>query len=197
MLERERRLVRSQQVHTCKKSTCLVYRPHLREWVCKRRAPFPTSPQTTVQSDGSITIKRTYGFLNNWNPSVLIYGACNNDIKFISNGLIARVIIWYITAYQTKKQQRGHNLSALLAEALAYHFKSSDHINNILERNRLLILRCLFILNRQVEQSGQQVMSYLLGLGDRFRSHSYTPLYWSSVAAEILRAWPDIKNASR
>ncbi|KAG9092535.1 hypothetical protein FRC06_011888, partial [Ceratobasidium sp. 370] len=176
---RERRLSRSQQVHTCKKSTCLIYHPHLREW-----------------SDGTITPKCTYGYLNNWNPSVLIYGASNNDIKFIGNGFEVRAIIWYITAYQTKKQQRSFNWSALLAGALAYHFKGTDYLHDLRERNRLFIFRCLHILNRQMEQSSQQAMSYLLGFGDKFCSHWYTPPYWSSIAVEILRAWPDIKKAA-
>jgi hypothetical protein len=67
---RERRLVRSQQVHTCRKFTCLVYRPQLCEWVCKRRAPFATLSQTMVKANGMILPRRTYGYLNNWNPLV-------------------------------------------------------------------------------------------------------------------------------
>ncbi|QRV90748.1 Helitron helicase-like domain at N-terminus [Ceratobasidium sp. AG-Ba] len=191
---RERRLVRAQQVHLCKKSTCLRWKGG--EWVCKRRAPFPISPETTVSASGLVTPKRTYGYLNNWNPSVLVYGSCNNDIKFISHGAEARAIIWYITAYQTKKQLRSFNWSAVLAEALAYHFDSSDYLDNIRERNRLLIFRCLHIMNRQMEFSGQQVMSYLLKFGDNICSHKYAPLYWSAVASEIVRTWPKIKVQS-
>jgi hypothetical protein len=52
----------------------------------------------------------------------------------ISNGGQAKSITWYITVYQTKKQQKSHNISALLAEGLAYHFDSSDYIDEIRER---------------------------------------------------------------
>jgi hypothetical protein len=194
---RELHLVRAQQVHSCKKTTCLVYQPRTKEWVCKRRAPFPLTEQTLVSEDGEILPKRTFGYLNNWNPSILVYAACNNDIKFVSNGSEARAVIWYITAYQTKKQQRTHNLSALLAEGLAYHFLSSDYIDDLRGRNRLLVFRCLLILNRQMEQSAPQVMSYLLGYGDKFCSHLYVPLHWSSIAAEIMREWPTIKKVGQ
>lgn len=193
----ELRLARAQQVHVCKKSTCLVYRPAQDGWVCKRHAPFPLVLITRVTSAGKVEIKRTYGYLNTWNPSVLTYCACNNDIKFISNGFEARAIIWYITAYQTKKQKRNYNLSAILAERLQYHFGSSDYIHDIKERNRLLLFRCLHAVNRQMEQSGQQVMSYLLGYGDTFHSHKYVPIYSSSITSEICRTWPNIRRATR
>lgn len=193
---REWHLVIAQQVHSCRKSTCLVYQNRSQAWECKRRAPFLLSDHTVVLANGDIIPWRTYGYLNNWNPEILVYVACNNDIKFISNGFDARAIIWYITAYQTKKQQRSHNWSALLAEGLAYHFDGSDYIDDVRQRNRLLVFRCLHVLNRQMEQSAQQVMTYLLGYGDNFCSHTYTPLHWNSVAAEILRTWPDLKRAS-
>ncbi|KDN38232.1 hypothetical protein RSAG8_09631, partial [Rhizoctonia solani AG-8 WAC10335] len=192
---RELHLVRAQQVHKCHTSTCLIEVPHTKETVCKRRAPFPLSPETAVSEDGEIMPKRTYGYLNNWNPFILVFLGCNNDIKFISNGFDARAIIWYITAYQTKKQRQSHNASALLADGIAYHLASSDYIDNIRERNRLLISRCLRILNRQMEQSAPQVISYLLGYGDTFASHTYVAVYWSSVAAEILRACPTLRTA--
>ncbi|EUC58245.1 ATP-dependent DNA helicase pif1, putative [Rhizoctonia solani AG-3 Rhs1AP] len=194
---RELHLVRAQQFHKCSTSTCLIEVPHTKEKVCKRRAPFPLAAETVVSKDGQISPKRTYGYLNNWNPFILVLLGCNNDIKFISNGFDARAIIWYITAYQTKKQQRSHNASALLADGIAYHLESSDYIDNIRQRNRLLISRCLRILNRQMEQSAPQVISYLLGYGDTFCSHSYVPLYWSSISAEISRAFPMLRVVKR
>ncbi|CAE6416282.1 unnamed protein product [Rhizoctonia solani] len=193
---RELHLVRAQQFHKCLQSTCLIEVPYTKEKVCKRRAPFPLTPETVVSEDGQILPKRTFGYLNNWNPFILVFLGCNNDIKFISNGFDARAIIWYITAYQTKKQRRTHNASALLADGIAYHLASSDYLDDIRQRNRLLISRCLRILNRQIEQSAPQVISYLLGYGDTFCSHSYVPLYWSSVAAEISRVFPRIAKPS-
>ncbi|KAB5588280.1 Vacuolar membrane-associated protein IML1 [Ceratobasidium theobromae] len=192
----EQRFARAQQVHVCKRATCLKYNSLKNKWFCKRRAPFPLSPETVVQNNGTVQLKRTYGYINAWNPSVLVYGGCNNDIKFISNGAEARAIIWYITAYQTKKQCRSHNISALLAERLVYHFEGTDYIEDMRNRSRLLLFRCLHSLNRQMEQSGQQVMSYLLGYGDTFRSHTYVPLYWAAVAGEIFRTWPNLKKSN-
>lgn len=186
----ERRLARSQQVHECRKTTCLLFRGPRSGFVCKRRAPFPTAPHTFVDEAGKVSIRRIFEFLNAWNPHILVYGRCNNDIKFLSNGREARAIGFYITHYATKGQKNTYNLCAYLAENLGYHFESTTYVNEARERTRVLIFRCLHVLNRQVEQSGQQVMSYLLGFGDHYCSHHYTPMFWSSVVNELCKAFP-------
>jgi hypothetical protein len=60
-------------------------------------------------------------------------------MNFISSGSKARAIRWYITACQTEKQNRGDNVSALVAEQLAYHSNSDDHINDAQKQHRLLV----------------------------------------------------------
>lgn len=193
--DNERRLARSQQTHECRKTTCLLFRGPRSGYVCKRRAPFPTASQTTVDETGKVLVRRLYEYLNTWNPHILIYGRCNNDIKFLSNGHQARAVAFYVTHYATKGQKNTYNLCAYLAENLGYHYESSDHIDNARERTRLLIFRCLHVLNRQIEQSGQQVMSYLLGFGDHYCSHHYTPLFWSSVVTQLCQAFPLLRCA--
>jgi len=50
------RLVRSQQIHTCKRRACLQWDYKTMSWKCKRRAPFPLSESDVVDEKG------------NWNP---------------------------------------------------------------------------------------------------------------------------------
>lgn len=193
LADSERRLARSQQEHECRKTSCLVYRGPKAGHVCKRHAPFPLAPVTSIDEKGKILLQRLHEFFNTWNPHILAFVRCNNDIKFLPNARDAKAIGWYITFYQTKKQKKSHNRSALLAENLHYHFDGNDYVNQNRDRTRLMLFRCLHILNRQMEQSSQQVMGYLLGFGDRYCSHHYTPMFWSSVVSELYQEFPELR----
>jgi hypothetical protein len=97
---------------------------------------------------------------------------------------------WYSTDYQTKKQNKNNNVSALMAQSLMYHEQHSDHLESVLDRNRLLLFHCQHAINREMELSGQQVMAYLMGWGDHICSHHYVPLYWSGVKRSLLEIFP-------
>lgn len=191
--ELERRVVRSSQIHSCSMSTCLRYDRYGR-LSCKRRAPWPLSDQETVDEAGNWSPKRTYGFMNNFCPAITKTLLCNNDIKFITNGKDTKDVMWYTTSYATKKQSKNNNVSALMAKALLYHESHSDHLTSLLERNRLLIFRCQQAINREMELSGPQVMSYIMGYGDCIQSHHYTPLYWIAVQKLVERSFPEVKG---
>ena len=83
-------------------------------------------------------------------------------------------------------------MSALLGSALAYHQTHSSHMESLREQNRLLIYRCFNVLNKQVELSGPQVMSYLMNWGDSFASHQYVSVYWSQLANALKRVYPSL-----
>lgn len=192
--ERERAVVRSQQVHTCTPKTCLRLNKKTGKLDCKRHAPFPLHESDFANSDGTIGPRRTYGYLNSWNPTITECLCCNNDIKFLTSGRETRATIWYITCYATKKQSASHNMSALMADGLAYHEKMSDDLMNAQDRNRLMLFRCLQALNRDMEYSAPQVISHLMGWGDTFTSHSYVSIYWSSMVAKTLREFPELRS---
>lgn len=81
-----------------------------------------------------------------------------------------------------------------MAKALLYHQDHSDHIEGLLERNRMLLFRCQQAINREMELSGPQVMAYLMGWGDSIQSHHYVPVYWSSVRRALLSAFPQLDH---
>ncbi|KAH7926341.1 hypothetical protein BV22DRAFT_1009279 [Leucogyrophana mollusca] len=188
----ERRVVRAQQVHVCTRASCLRFNVH-GKLACKRRAPWELSDSEYVDEFGKWKPKRTYGFINNYCPAISTTLCCNNDMKLITNGRDTKDTAWYTTDYQTKKQNKNNNVSAVMAQSLAYHGEHSNHSQTLLDRNRLLLFRCQHSINREMELSGPQVVSYLMGWGDTFCSHHYVPLYWSSVKAELLRAFPGLK----
>src|SRR5260370_14023639 len=94
--------------------------------------------------------------------------------------------------YTMKAQLKLANASALLAQRLVYHFAEDSHTNGILDCNCKLVFRCLNVLNRDVEQSAPQVISYLMGWGDTFKSHHYVPLYWTSFSQKLQCTFPGL-----
>ena len=186
----ERTLARAQQVHHCKRSTCLNYNKH-GQVVCKRRAPFPLAQNTWVDAEGGWGVKRLYGYFNSWVPALMPILRCNHDLKLLTSGRDTRATTWYCTNYSTKKQDRSHNRSALLAETFAFHTKTKDYADDICERGRLLLFRCLKTLNTSRELSGPQVMSYLMGYDDDIASHKYATLYWNAVATSLKKTFPE------
>jgi len=180
--ESERQLVRSQQVHTCSRWTCL--RMEKGQFICKRRAPWPTSEKDYIDERGNWGPKRTNGYINGYCPLLLTSMCCNMDIKLNTNGANTKDVAFYITAYATKKQKKSHNLSALMASALPYHINNPKY-DDLRERNRLLLYRCINVINHEMELSGPQVVSYLMGYGDTYTSHNYNPLYTGALFSTI------------
>ena len=60
----------------------------------------------------------------------------------------------------------------------------------VIEANRLMLFRCFMAINREMEFLGPQVITYLMGWGGFVRSIDYTPLYWASIEAHILKRIP-------
>ena len=124
-----------------------------------------------------LDLRRTYQFLNGYSPAILVSLRCNNDIKVVVYGKDTKNIGMYLTNYQNKDPSKSYNMSALLGSALLYHQTHFNHTEPLQEQNRLLIYRCFNVLNRQLELSAPQVMSYLMNWGDRFTSHQYVSVY--------------------
>lgn len=189
----ESRLVRSQQIHTCTRATCL--RVKNRQLSCKRRAPWPRSDEDFVEPNGNWGPKRTVPYINAYCPDLLTSMRCNNDIKLNTNGCETKHIAWYLTAYTTKNQQPTHNTSALLASTMAYH-KDNPKYNDLRQCNKLLLYRCTNVLNRQMELSAPQVVSYLMGWDDTFQLHHYVPLFTTPLLIALKRAFPEFRSKS-
>ncbi len=190
----EQRLARTLQVHTCKLRRCLNPNRH-GQLVCKRKAPWPINLEDFVHENGEWGPKRTYPYVNGYNPPMLICGRCNNDCKLLTNGRETMNISYYVTGYAAKKQGRNFNISAILAQGYAYHVQhASSHTQELRDKQRLLIFRLVHAINREQELSAPMVISYLMGWGDAYKSHRYMPVFWSSFVASLLKAFPDIQT---
>ncbi|KAJ7187073.1 hypothetical protein C8R46DRAFT_880324 [Mycena filopes] len=197
----ELRLARTEQVHTCRIRRCLVVGKsgHLR---CKRRAPFKISKEDFIDEGGTWGQKRLYEYMNGWIPGILVNVRCNNDAKLLTNGEETTNTTWYCAGYAAKPQQKNHNVSAILAKGFAYHLANLDRaraqeLDDLRDKQRLLLFRLVHAINREQELGAPMVMSYLMGWGDTYRSHHYTPIYWSSFVGALLGAHPVLRKSSK
>ena len=195
ILRSELSLARMEQVHTCKPRRCLIYDRH-NQLICKRRAPFQVSDNDFVTDTGLCGPKRLYGYVNAWVPSILVNARCNNDGKFLTSGAETKNITFYVTSYAAKKQGKNYNVSAVMADGYAYHLDhpKPEYVDSIRDQQRLLLFRLVHSINREQELAAPMVISYLMGWGDVFRSHTYSPIYWSSFVSELCTSFPKISQ---
>ncbi|KAI0085327.1 hypothetical protein BDY19DRAFT_896824 [Irpex rosettiformis] len=172
-------VVCTKQIHTCTKHTCLQA-DRYGQMRCKRGAPWQLSDSDKVDVSREWTPKRSYGYINPYNPHISVNMRCNNDNKILTNATRTQGLTYYFTTYGTKKQGRSYNLSSLLAKTHAYHEDHNPYINDLRESNRLLLFRCVNTLNKQQEIAEPLVGLYSLGLTECFKSHQYPTLYWNS-----------------
>jgi hypothetical protein len=199
----ELRLARCEQIHTCRLRQCLVQDKN-GTYRCKRRAPFQLSDIDDIDENGNWCQKRLYGYVNGWIPGILVNGRCNNDGKLLTNGSDTKKVARYTTTYAAKKQGRSYNASAVMAKSYAYHLdhlegngESESYLDGIRNTQRLLLFRLVHSLNREQEIAGPMVISYLMGWGDAYRSHHYSPVYWTSFVHALLHEFPSLQFSQR
>ncbi|KAI6126363.1 hypothetical protein EDD16DRAFT_1702722 [Pisolithus croceorrhizus] len=92
--------------------------------------------------------------------------------------------------YQTKKQGKHHNLSAILSKGLTYHTTQTAYDDDLWNQQCLLLFWLVHTINWEQELAGPMVMSYLMGRGDTYQSHHYTSIYWLSFVSALLVTFP-------
>ncbi|KAI9069267.1 hypothetical protein FKP32DRAFT_1540771, partial [Trametes sanguinea] len=151
-----------------------------------------TCPKTYVDEDtGGIVLRRLHPRIASYNDVVIFLMQSNMDIKFIGSGEAAKALLYYVTDYITKPSLPAHvGLSALSYAIQKTNEKlhgapnqiitaHNDGISDAPSTRGALTLTVNRMLSRQ-EVSHQQVMSYLVGGGDVYRSHSFRVLHWGS-----------------
>ncbi|KAF5331245.1 hypothetical protein D9611_013149 [Ephemerocybe angulata] len=186
--ERTRVIARTLQFHHCKDRVCRVVKSG--RVVCKRGAPWTLAAEAWVSEAGRWGPMHVCAFLNAWNPTLLEVLCCNHDLKLMIAGGATRSITWYITNYASKKQQRSNNQSALLAKSFAYHTANELRNPDAVNSNKRLLQRCANSLARDREFSAPEIISYLMGWGDRFESHHYVAIRWDIAFKSLLQAYP-------
>jgi hypothetical protein len=133
--------------------------------------------------------KRTFSFFNNWCPAILQCLHANLDIKLLTNSLHTKDLVWYITNYLTKKQHTSTNISALLAKTYVNHCAQTKLSPDLKGINKKLIQQCGNTLSCKQELSAPEVISYLMGWGDRYISHPFETIQWYPLLKLIKKAY--------
>lgn len=189
--ELEAKVARTKQIHTCGKG-CL--KPNKQGvMTCKRRAPWALSSDDTVDESGEWNPKRTYGYFNNYIPAVTVTAKCNNDGKLLLVAADSEKLDHYIAGYMTKKQGKTYNCSAMLARGVAFNLQRSSYLEDLRTKQRLLLFRCVHMINGEQELSMEMIWRYLHLRSEMVSSHSYSTLYWSDFHFALLREFPELQ----
>ncbi|KAJ7159003.1 hypothetical protein C8R43DRAFT_882218 [Mycena crocata] len=153
-----------------------------RDRLCRFNYPFELVPESSMDENGKITLKRLHASVVGHNPTISGSFQCNTDGKFVGSGAFGMALALYFTNYSTKT---GLD-SAIIMSALSAAMKSLDpHSNSPLtvdeEHCRKLLLKTLNQINGRRELSGQQVASALLGIPNHVTDASFAPFYWSKL----------------
>ena len=187
----EKRLARTVQIHQCGQGCMKLFRGR---FICKRKAPFPLADDDWIKPDGTWGPKRSYGYFNNWCPSILQCLRANHDIKLITNSIETKDIAWYISHYITKKRKESSNTSALMAKTFAFHPANESRSSDLIATNKLLLQRCANTLSREQELSGPEVVSYIMGWGDRYISHHFVTIPWLTIASALPKTFAVLRR---
>lgn len=106
-------VVCSQQVHACSKATCFQYNKY-GQLICKYHAPWEVLDIEVIDTGGRWKVHYTVSSINNFCPLISVMLCCINNIKLITNGVDTKDAMWYSTMYQSKKQCKNHDVSALM-----------------------------------------------------------------------------------
>lgn len=104
----------------------------------------------------------------------------NTDTQFIGSGEAVKAAVFYITEYITKGDLPLYvGLQALDYATKMHDAKYAEDENTVSEkRNHNLITKSVNAMMGHQETSHQQVMSYLIGGGDVYTSHTFQTVKW-------------------
>ena len=158
---------------------------------CRMRIDGSTRDETATDPDtGSILLRRLHPRIANYNDLIIFLLRANMDIKHIGSGEAAKALIYYITDYITKSSLPAH--IGLLALLHAIHRTTDKYKDkqewDVKEFTGALTIIVNSMLSKQ-EISHQQVMSYLVGGGDKYTSETYRILHFGSFERYIVRYW--------
>ncbi|KAJ7711760.1 hypothetical protein B0H16DRAFT_1343415 [Mycena metata] len=174
---------------TCFKKTpfsMLSLEPNDRDRLCRFNYPSPLVPESSMNDNGKISLKRIDENVVGYNPTISSSFQCNTDVKFVGSGPFAMALAIYMSHYAAKSTLD----SALIMSALAAAMKSLQSNNTTLhspavsedeERCRKLLLKTLNQINGRRELSGQQVACALLGISNHVTDAQFAVFYWSKL----------------
>ena len=145
-----------------------------------------TVPTTHFNEEtGSFMLRRLDGMVNNYCLMISEACRCNSDIKFMASGDAAKSVLFYVTDYISKMQQKSHISFAALKVALKKLGEYDPADTDPEMRGKQTLQKCVYSVISHQELSGQRVAAYLKGYGDHYSSHVYRNLYWTAFERSV------------
>lgn len=154
-----------------------------RDELCRFNYPQPVVPETSIDEDGKLHLKRTNPNVVGYNPTISGCFQCNTDGKFVGSGALGMALSIYITNYTAKSTLD----SAVLLSAMAAAYKVlTDRANGSFgtadeERTREMLLKTLNQMIARREMSAQQVMCSLLSIKNHITNAKFATFYWTQT----------------
>ncbi|KAI9060844.1 hypothetical protein FKP32DRAFT_1550217, partial [Trametes sanguinea] len=146
---------------------------------------------------GGIVLRRLHPRIASYNDLVIFLMKSNMDIKFIGSGEAAKALLYYVTDYITKPSLPTHvGLSALSYAVQKTNEKFAHLQDSDPKKSRGALTVTVNKMLSSQEISHQQVMSYLVGGGDVYSSHTYRVLHWGSFDRMFKKAFPSDSEQS-
>ncbi|KAI0711632.1 hypothetical protein C8Q76DRAFT_571570, partial [Earliella scabrosa] len=158
---------------------------------CRMRMNGVTRPYTCIDEEtGSILLRRLHPRIACYNDLIIFLMKANMDIKHVGSGEGAKALIYYVTDYITKTSLPTELGLAALMYAISRTNEKYKDVQEWGQRQDTGALTIVInsMLCRQ-EISHPQIMSYIIGGGDRYTSHRYRILYLGAFARNVLKYW--------
>ncbi|KAJ7180912.1 hypothetical protein C8R46DRAFT_985966 [Mycena filopes] len=155
-----------------------------RDRLCRFNYPFELVPESSMDENGKISMKREHERVVGYNPVISGSFQCNTDLKFVGSGLLGYALALYMTLYAAKSDLS----SAVIMSALAAAMKALENytpLSDEEERCRKLLLKTLNQISGRRELSGQQVACALLGIGNHVTDAHFSVFHWSRLLSWI------------
>lgn len=79
-----------------------------------------------------------------------------------------------------------------MAKRYVYHLQHSSYLENVQDHQRLLLFCLIHAINCEQEIAAPMAISHLKGSGEKYCSHQYSPIYWSSFVGALLHEYPEL-----
>ena len=145
------------------------------------------------EETGLILLRRLHLRITNYNNVVIFLMQCNMDVKHVGSGEGVNRLVHYVMEYATKSSLPAHvGLAALLYAIQRTNMNFPGGIQEVEDSPRSALMMTVNCMLSCQELSHQQVMSYLVGSGDHYKSHRYCILYFSAFEHFFRQVWDDL-----
>lgn len=151
---------------------------------CRMRMDGITQEESQFDEESNeIILRRHHPKIAQYTDVMSYLMQCNMDIKFVGLGEAAKAFLYYVTDYITKASLTVHVGMAALSYAVKKIYTKIPGGGAALSDDQAkgaVITTVNSMMGRQ-EISQPQVMSYLIGGGDHYKSHKFVVLQWGAI----------------